>query len=565
MTIEVAVVLAVVATLVTTYLVRCFKLVVSDNPGARLQELQDRLKSDIRERVASGRNLEWAYYTDEAARKHEDLREHLRNYGTIALTTGVGGTMGALAAHLLTGDPSQGDALDRLLKEMGWALAASGMGVAGNLGILWGLLPWADRRFNPELDRFLDGLSKEQERQQTQAREPLGHTAAKIIGDRLGQELRTAIGRVPGMFGQLDGTATKLSEAVVGLDAGVTKLTSAAATLSESTSSLNGMPGDLQTVLDKARKQLSDEAGTLLNAMGAWEAERQRSAEEWHTRLKEVLERASFQQEEAAGMLNETAQTVGKSVEDLPGRVAAALESSGESLGRSFREDILPYVTSLQDGISTGIVAAEAWRVAVTGALDAARKQHDDAIHELLNATSELVQQGERLPDDVAAAVERMSQSLGRSFGQEARDHVADLQRAVAESAEELRRRLEEHASNLLNTTLHDLREISAQLKDVLDGFPRHVDTITTKLDDGEGKLSDLLSRIEKAASGFGSAHTKTQHMLATLEGSAEDHTQAIRELADALRKPRGKRWLESLWRRISEQARNVIPGEGKP
>ena len=565
MTVEVAVVLVVVATLVITYLGRCWKLVLSDDPGARLQELQDRLKGDIRERVASGRNLDWAHYTDEAARKHEDLREYLRNYGTIALATGVGGTMGALALHLLTGDPSQGDALDRLLREMGWALVASSMGVVGNLGILWGLLPWANRRFNPELDRFLDGLSKEQERQRTQAREPLGQTAAKIIGDRLGQELRTAIGRVPGMFEQLAGTATKLSEAVVEFDAGVTRLTSAANTLSQSTSSLSRMPGDLETVLDKAGKQLSDEAEKLLNAMGAWEAERQRSAEEWHTKLKEVLKQASFQQEEAAGKLNETAQTVAKSVEDLPGRVAAAVERTGESLGRSFREEVLPYVTSLQDIITTGIAAAEAWRVAVTGALDAARKQHDDAIHELLDATNDIVQQGKRLPADVAAAVEKMSQSLGRSFGQEARDHVADLQRSVAESAEKLRRRLEEHASNLLNTTLHDLRDISTKLKDVLENFPRHVDAVTTSLHAGEGKLRDLLSRIEAAASGLGSANEKTEHTLATLRRSAEDHAQAIRELAEVLRKPRGKRRLKNLWRRFSDTARSVIPGERKP
>ncbi|MDE2973578.1 MAG: hypothetical protein OXU64_02480 [Gemmatimonadota bacterium] len=72
-------VLGFVALLVLVYIARCMHLIRSDKPRDRLRQLRHRLTADIGARVASGRHLDWVHFSDEAQRKHEDLREHLRN------------------------------------------------------------------------------------------------------------------------------------------------------------------------------------------------------------------------------------------------------------------------------------------------------------------------------------------------------------------------------------------------------------------------------------------------------------------------------------------------------
>ncbi len=595
-------VLGVVILLVLTYVVRCLHLILSDDPRNRLRGL----KGDIDKREASGRNLDWAYYSDEAQRKHEDLREHLRNYSTISLATGVGGTMGALALYLLAGDASQGDALGRLLREMGWALLASGTGVLGNLAILWGLLPWANRRFDPALYSFLDALRMEETKQRAQV-ETLSQTVPEIIGDRLSKELRSAIARVPRMFEQLGETATVLGEAADKLDANVTRLTSATATLVSSTSTLNRMPKDLDTVLGRALEGLSDEAAALRNDLRTWESERRSAAVESHARLQSVIESASSQHHEAADNLNEatravasavnnaaaklaeTTQAVRESVEDLPGLVASAVEGSGESLGRKFSDAVAPHVTSFRDGVTDGLDKTIEWQNAVTEHLNEARRQQGRAIHELVTRTTDIVTSVQGLPGAVADGVEKVSDKLGREFGHQARQHVAQLQSTLHEDAKQLRRELQRHENHLLNTTMRELREVSEQLLKktvhdlegiseklgaVLDGFPEHVAAVNTRLDDTEGELRDIVARIEETSSALRTAHDKTGDMLAGLRSStegleqvirqlAEGNTQAIRELTEAVRRPRRMGWWRRFRRRSHEGTPSATPGQG--
>ena len=550
------VVLAVVILLVISYCARCFFLIRWGNdPQTRLKELGKRLESDIETLVRSRRSLDWVHYADEGHRGQEDLREHLRNYGTISLATGVGGTMGALALHLLLADPSQGDALEQLLGEMGLALVASGTGVLGNLVILWGLLPWANRRFNPELDSFLQQLRKK-ETETAAKREPLGTTAAETIGDRLGKELQSAIADLPKVFEQLGETATTLGVAADKLDADVTELTSASENLARSTASLNKVPEELDAVLGKALTGLSTEAETLLTDLRALESERRSSAAESHAKLRRAIVKASSQHEEAADKLNETARTVAasvsqaalqvaesakamgasaevlprrvaeavnegtttlaetnravrESVEVLPRKVAAAVEESGKSLGRQFDDAVEQHVKMFRDGVADGLKRTVEWQDAVSGHLETARRQHDRAIHDLVARTTDVATEVERLPGAVAEGVEAISDRLGRQFGVEAQNHVADLRSALTEDAERLRRSLERHESHLLNTTVQELRrvseelvnttvrdleEISEKLAAVLDGFPEHVGAVNTRLDDAEAELRDLLA-----------------------------------------------------------------------
>ena len=550
-------VLGIVILLVLTYFIRCLHLIRSDDPRARLRRLRRRMASDIGERVASGRNLDWVYYSDEAQRKQEDLREHLRNYGTISLATGVGGTMGALALHLLAGGPIQEDTLNNLLGEMGWALVASGTGVLGNLAILWWLLPLANRRFNPELDRFLDELHKEEAEQRAQV-ETMSQTTAEIIGNRLGEELHSAISRAPRMFEQLGETATVLGEAADKFDADVKTLTSTSATLTRSTSSLQG-------AIERASSQ-HDEAADKLNATS------REMAASMH---------------DAAAKLTETTLAVRKSVEDLPGLVASGVEQSAESLSRKFSDAIEPHVTGFRDGIADGLDKTIEWQNTVIEHLDEARRQHGRAIHDLVTGTTDIVTLVQGLPGAVADSVEKVSDKLGREFGHQARQHVAQLRSTLNEDAKELRRNLQRHESHLLNTTVQELRTVSEQLLDktvhdlegiseklaaVLDGFPEHVAAIKTGLDDAESELSDILGRIEEASSALRSSHDKTGDMLAGLRNStdglgqvilhlAKAHAQAIRELAEALPKPRRKNWWRRLRRRSHDGTTTGNPG----
>ncbi len=616
------VVLGVVILLVIFYCVRCHHLIARrDNPRARLDKLGNRLKRDIRTLVKSGRSLDWVHYADEAHRGQEDLREHLRNYGTISLATGVGGTMGALALHLLTADPSQGDALELLLGEMGLALVASGTGVLGNLAILWGLLPRANRLFNPELDRFLRELRNQETRSAKQ--ETLGPAIPEIIVERLGEELRDAIARVPTMFEQLGETATTLETAAEKLDTDVAQLTSASNTLARSTVSLNRMPEQLDTVLGKALAGLSSEADALRNDMRAWESERRSAAAESHANLQNAITRASSQHNETADQLKETtralaasvaqaaielaestqlvaasveglpglvtsavkdavaglaeaAQAVQQSVLDLPDLVASVVEASGESLGRQLSDAVEPHVTSFGDGLAAGLDKTIEWQNVVMGHLKEARRQHDRATRELLTSTNDVVMKVRELPDAVADGVKKVSDKLGREFGFEARQHVAQLRSTLHENAKELRRNLERHESHLLNTTVQELRkvsekllgktvrdleEISEKLAAVLDGFPEHVAAASTRLDDAEDELKDIQARIKETSLALRSAHDETAEMLAGLTSATEGLGQVIGQLAEALRSRR-KRWWQRLWRRSPDGATSETPGK---
>ncbi len=479
--------------------------------------------------------------------------------------------MGVLAWYLLT---SAGDAdtleLLEMFGEMGWALVASGTGVLGNLAILCWLLPLADRRFTPELDRFLDALRKKESKQHSK-RKIQSQTTTKINDDRFGEELRRAIARVPSMFDQIGETATVLDGAVAKLHEDMTKLTSTTATLVRSTSSLNRMPESLDTVLSKVLEDLSDEADALRNDMRMWKSERRSEAAESHAKIQSVIEKASSQYNGATDKMNETVRVATASVEALPSRVASAIEGSGESLARKFNDKLEQRLASFRDGIVDGLDKIFEWQNAVSEHLDEARRQHDRATHDLVTTTADVVARVQSLPGAVAAGVEKVSEKLGLEFGHEAHQHVTQLRSALQEDAKELRDELQKHekylldttmqelrkiSEHLLNKTVHDLGGISEKLAAVLDCFPDRVATVNARLTDVESELTDIVARIEETSLALRSAHDKTGDMLAGLGRSTEDLGQVIRELAEALRKPRRKGW----WWKFSRRSYDEIP-----
>ena len=473
------VVLAVVLVLLGSYFLRCLTLIRSEQVARQLHKLRTRFEREIQDRVARGQNPDWLYYTDEASREQEAVRESLRTYGTIALATGVGGTMLALVLYLLFGDTTTAtEPLQQLLREMGAALIASLLGVADNVLILWVLLPWANRRFDAQLEGYLRTLRRIEE--ETSPDGSMG----EVIGARIGVELRSAITRMPESFERLEKAASELGQAVGGFEASVAAMTSVAGDLSTSVSDLSGVPRELESVLEQARSGWSGEVGKVLDAVRIWETERLASEDEWRTKLKAEVTRVGEQQ---------------------------------GSMG-----------------------------------------------NRLVNATGDVAESVKELPGGVAEAVERIAGSLGTSFGHQAQAHVVDLRDAVKGTALELQRsveagatNLQHHMTDLVERTLRDLEDVSRKLTEVLRGFPEHVGSVTSALDEADGKLREVAEFLGQSAAGLAGEHESTRVALARVEAAVYAEVKAIKEVGKALKRSDARRGIGDVVRRWFGRAEN--------
>jgi uncharacterized protein YukE len=452
------VVLGVVGVLWMFYVARCSILVRSKDVQRRLKELQTRFEREIQTRAARGQYPDWLYYTDEAAREQEAVRESLRTYGTIALATGVGGTMCALVLYLLGDTTTAQDPVQQLLREMGWALTASLLGVVGNVLILWGLLPWANRRFDRQLDKYIEELQRTDEEISTDG------SVAEAIGTQIGKELQGAITRIPESFERLEKAASELSEAVGGFESSVTTMTAVAGELSMSVGDLSGVPKELESVLEQARSGWSGEVDRVVETVKAWEAERLEAEDAWRAKLKAEIAKVGDQQNEVG--------------------------------------------------------------------------------HRLINATGDVVAAVTNLPSGVADSVDKIADSLGRHFGNEARQHVADLRVQLKETAEELQRGVEQSATNLqhqmsdlMRETLKRLGEISRDLTEVLEGFPGHVGKAKRTLTETEDKFRDVADLLAKSAYGLIGEHESTRDTLSKVEEAVRAHLEAVEKLTKALKR----------------------------
>ena len=516
----------VVVGLVLSYCVRCRHLIYrTGNPRDRLGKLREELKSDIRALVTSGRSLDWVHYADEAHRGQEDLREHLRNYGTISLATGVGGTMLALAIALwdLRSNGSSPD-LNALLREMPLALFASVAGVLGNLAILWGLLPLANREFNPKLDRFLKALRKEET--ECAARHPAGPTTAHVLGDGIGEELRAAIARVPPeLFKQLDATAATLGEAAEKLGEDVAALTSASDRLARSTDGLSGLPTELDTALAKALQGLSGEAETLRRALVSSHESLQNSVELAGTRHGEAANTLSRTAHSMADAVNDAAQqlampaqAVADSAEALPDRVAEAVSDATATLSESTLA-VRQSVEALPDRVATAVNgAAQQLATPAQAVADAARTLPDrvatavnDATASLSESTNAVRQAVEALPDRVGAAMNDATASLSESTW------------AVRQAVETLPDRV----GTAVNDATASLAEGTTAVRQTVEALP---DRIGASVDASGELLGRRLSdAVEPHVTGLRDALTAGLSMIVEWQNSVSGHLEEAR------------------------------------
>ncbi len=584
-------IVAAVTLLVLLYFSHCVRLIRTNDPDRRLAQVRRWLQRDIAERSVSGRNFDWAYWIDEAERKHENLREHLRNYGTISLATGVGGTMGALALYLMTLNPQEAgpnaDVVDSLLTEMGLALVASGAGVIGNLAILWGLLPWANRRFNPALDSFTKDLRKGIGDGGTVSTPPVISTQSvgALDGGPISDKLKQALTWAPEALETLGETAGALSEASSKLHQGVAQMTPLGVALTDAISELRSLSADLGTVWSTAIQSLSKEAHAARSDLRTWKAQQGTVIAEANSALADAMERAAALHSEASVDFGKAVRMVEASLKSLPELVAVAIEGSGEAIRRKIGDELEIHFADLRNGVADGLNEVSQWQGTIAEQLSEARRQHQHITGALVDINSDIVARVQDLPTRMAEAIDKISDGLGTEFGHQAQQHVAALRSAMREDARELTRNLQDHENSLLNTTVRDLRAVSQQLVDetthelkgvseklaqVLHGFPEHIVAVNTRLANAENELLELVARSESAYSTLQLSHDRAADMVAGLDSSteglgkmvrlfAEVHAQAIGELAAAIDMRRRKPW----WQRLRRRKEGHAPGDG--
>ncbi len=600
------VVLAVVLLFVVWYLLHSLRLVRKNEASVYLGELWVQLANDVTFRVKNGRDPDRTHYLEEASRKHEDLREQLRNYGTISLATGVGGTMLALALYLLfsgtetgAGDVSR---LPEMLYEMGLALIASFTGVSGNLVILWVLLPLANRRFNPGLDDFLARLRAVEinERKQLGPRNQLRIEGA---GSQLDEEVIGAVSQLPSALEKIGNAADVFSNSTSILHEDAASLTSASTALTKGVLGLRQVPDELDSGIGKTLAGLQENADALGNALAGANsrfsqlAERlvetgeqitaaadflpQRvsaalndSAESFHLELNKKLDlqldrlgdailEAGSQHREAADQFKSTGDRLGAALTRLPEQVALEVMKSGETLQRSVGDAINPHIAQFRDGVSEGLDKAAKWQ-------QASQKQLDDLKTGMAKVNKSIAS----LPGQLDEGIKNASGRLGRAFGNEARDFLLDHAKVLQSNLEKLQKELMRHENRLLeksienlqvvsqeliNDTVRNLSRTSDRLAEVIEKFPEHLKAANERIDLFEANLTTVVNQTKENSTALRSAHERTDKMLEKVAMSASGLSNVIQKLAMTLaRPPFWSRW----WRGVFGSRQKAASGE---
>ena len=373
---------------------------------------------------------------DDADRVHEGKNEQLRVYATAALVVGIGGTMAALALHLFLTDTND-QSLGSLLAAMGSALIASGLGVGNNLLISLWLLPQADKRFTTVLHRFKDQLHE------ASSSHPPHETFAEAVKSQLANAFREAVQKFPEAFERLDQHVESLS---LEIERQSTAVSSAAAQLRESADGLAGAASGISPAADRL------------------------AASTDHLR-------------------------------DLPGQIRTTLESSREAWEREIRSDQSAFIAGVKEVLaehqalleSTRSVFQE-WeerRSSEAVAAESSRRESDLLIR---NATAEVVSTVNALPSTFATeGRERVSNTLGRQFGLEARNHVQDLVQKITDENETLRTQIDRVATELQTRFLNSTSDVVS--KTLQEVYQRVENTLLTSLDEVGRGLRESVDR----------------------------------------------------------------------
>ena len=492
------IVLAIVAAFQLALLRRSWTLAREDDT-ATFDDLLAQFFPDLVNRAKRGDAPDWLRYMDEVDRIHEGRSEKLRVNATAALVFGMGGTMVALALHLLFIEGNN-QSLGSLIAAMSSALVASLLGVVNNLLITLWLLPQADERFTTLLQRLKRQLHE------ASSAHPPQETFAEAVKSQLGNAFREAVQKFPEAFERLGqhveslaleierqsttvlSAATQLRESADGLANAASGIAPAATGLAASTDQLRGLPEQIRTTLDATRD--------------AWEQEIRRDQNAFIAGVKEVL---SDQQ---------------------------ALLESTRSAFHEWEE-------------KRSIEAERAER---------SRRESDLLIR---NTTAEIVSTVNTLPSIFATEVEKVSNTLGRQFGLEARNYVQDLVQRIAEENQTLRTQIDRVATELQtsflnstsdvvsktlqdvyqrveNTLLASLDEVGRGLREALTELPNNAATFAQSLTDADERIKQALNGIKESSDHLARVATLTEDLEASLTAAL---TKATADGVEPLRR----------------------------
>ena len=456
-----------------------------EDDTAAFDDLLARFVPDLIDRAKRGDAPDWLRYMDDADRVQEAKDEKLRLYATAALVVGIGGTMAALALHLwqLFLTDTDGQSLGSLLTAMGWALTASLLGVGNNLLISLWLLSQADKRFTTLLQRFKRQLYE------ASSAHPPQETFAEAVKSQLANAFREAVQKFPEAFERLDQHVESLASEI---ERQSTTVLSAATQLRESADRLAGAAAGMAPAADRLAASTDQLRGlpesirtTLESSRDAWEQEIRSGQSAFVAGVREVLTEHQ-----------------------------ALLEST-----RSTFHD-------WEEKRSSEAEVAES------------RRRESDLL--IRNATAEVVSTVNALPSTFATEVERVSNTLGRQFGLEARNHVQDLVQRITDENETLRTQIDRVATELQTRFLNSTSDVVSDVvsKTLQKVYQRVENTLLASLDEVGRGLREALTELPNNATSFAqSLADADERIKQALDGIKEssDHLAKVATLTEGL------------------------------
>ncbi len=482
--------------------------------GSELQDLLTQFTADIMTRSGRGLDPDWVRYSEESDRQHEDTCERIRNYATTALATGIGGTMLMLMLHLRT-DAESTDAVASLLQEMGMALLASLLGVLCNLVILLFILPGASNRFRDERQRVNTALLRISEAN-------LPRTPATNLNDAISEKLEEFLENTASNF---PGVITGFRESVDSLDSvasdfksSAEQIQTSAAALSSSMSGLDAFPTHLGEALTKARQE--------------WTSDLRGRQEQYVDAFREVLDEQTRTVRQTLAELREweanRAEAESKWREE---------RSADANRHRSALVELLNNATAEQGAVVGRAVATlEGWQAKRAESDErwlemqaSDRATHSRFLRQVENATGDVARTVKDLPQAFSDGINAASDTLGKRFGLEARQQVADVTAAMQTGNRELRDHLEGHVRQLVNKMGDIVQKGLKPTEEEIARIGRNIETAGEDLrmsikefaDHGQGfraSLEGAAKEIEASTGKLAGVHDSTRASITEIQ-----------------------------------------------
>jgi hypothetical protein len=437
---------------------------------ARLVELGETFAADLSRRAGRGREPDWLRYRGELDRLFESRDEQLRALAAAALAAGLGSTLVALLVGLLVETVRQDRAFDSLslLHSAGVCLMGSLLGVGVNLAIVLILLPAAERRHSTLAESLLRHIG-----QVADQHPPVG---------ALTGPLREELAAIRESLGA--GLARAFSEAVTGWPQVVARL-----------------------------GEQVDALGALVETQGRGIGEAARDL----ASCSLAVARSSQALQPAAQNLGDVALLLVQ----LPAQLRDVIDASRTSWAASLKEQ--------QEDAMRQLIEA---RREAEEASQARERQMLAAVRELQAGVADQRAAVDRIPGLLADEVARVSQTLGREFGSEARAHTLDLANRLAQEHERLWQRIELHEHESRNNVSVLVAELLAQVgRQVDEGIVAQLRLAGARLQELAELLPAAAVRLEQAQEGWTQAQRETLTGWQEVGRRTEDAARRLAEM----------------------------------